>query len=813
MKVNIQKERTFYKKEREKVKNKKELNSQNKSLKREETSSRLTSLNSDIEKLYKKYAEIKKKRLLKEKSQQILVNRLKYLRNEVKRSVSKNEKDRPDKKFGDGNDEKNKKIFVKVNSKYKNNFNEKKGKESDKQSGKDIFNDNDSLSKISFNGNESEIIGSSYKSFNSKKLSNNTNKKSSSNLNSEKENNQNENNNSELNKNQKEIKNIEDLLKKYKYNIGNKNSNNNIYIIINNPSNNYCNEKSINNNLENDNKYDYDNCSPKENKNIKNENIFGKNNYKYKNENIIDLRDEGDNIILMNANGRKLQDIINSINNINYKINNDSNRKNESQKINKNNETKNTNNKINETDTDKEVKSNTIDNIKEEKELSIKKEYKEKNNIKKDENLIDEKIQRDEKNDGFIRPSFLNLYKNEDNSEMKQKIDINSYRDTNRFDNIFLQTSENILKNKKESNDNNEKRKLFAENETQKENDKNEKNTKTKDENYQHNTINSDNYLMNMESNVKEKTFLNKLNHLHLNQKKAEDTNNHSNSTDNIEYYKQYNSVNNTNNKNKINCVTSEQKYQDKENINQNNGMESKKNETINNKENKYCLINKKNKNNYLPIKFSKIDNRQINYSFSHKNFNNNKLHNLNSNKYNNYNTRWNINLEKIRKNNFRNDSYCTSIERKRKALGLEFKPNFGRELSIQTEKNTEKKKKILGRIKNHGIKNKNNFYKTNLFEDKLIKVRKKEEYKKLEKRFKFLKKSIENENDIHRMVKNKTSSNFNYNKTFLNNDNKSELRNIKINNEDLNFINSNDSISNKTSESIICSLVNKGIN
>ena len=118
-----------------------------------------------------------------------------------------------------------------------------------------------------------------------------------------------------------------------------------------------------------------------------------------------------------------------------------------------------------------------------------------------------------------------------------------------------------------------------------------------------------------------------------------------------------------------------------------------------------------------------------------------------------------------------------------------------------------------MGRIKNHGIKNNNNFYKTNLFEDKLIKVRKKEEYKKLEKRFKFLKKSIENENDIHRMVKNKTSSNFNNNKTFLNYDNKSELRNIKINNEDLNFINSNDSISNKTSESIICSLVNKGIN
>ena len=97
MKVNIQKERSFYKKERDKLKRRKELHSQNKSMKREETSSRLTSLNSDIEKLYKKYAEIKKERLLKEKSQQILVNRLKYLRNEAKRSISK--KDKQEKKI------------------------------------------------------------------------------------------------------------------------------------------------------------------------------------------------------------------------------------------------------------------------------------------------------------------------------------------------------------------------------------------------------------------------------------------------------------------------------------------------------------------------------------------------------------------------------------------------------------------------------------------------------------------------------------------------------------------------------------------
>ena len=92
MKVNIQKERNFFKKFTDKNKKAKEVKSLSKSVKREEAKSRLTSLNSDIEKLYKKYTEIKKERLLKEKSQQILVNRLKYLRNEAKRSLSKKER-------------------------------------------------------------------------------------------------------------------------------------------------------------------------------------------------------------------------------------------------------------------------------------------------------------------------------------------------------------------------------------------------------------------------------------------------------------------------------------------------------------------------------------------------------------------------------------------------------------------------------------------------------------------------------------------------------------------------------------------------
>ena len=68
-----------------------------------------------------------------------------------------------------------------------------------------------------------------------------------------------------------------------------------------------------------------------------------------------------------------------------------------------------------------------------------------------------------------------------------------------------------------------------------------------------------------------------------------------------------------------------------------------------------------------------------------------------NNNLNTNYNcdTKLNINKEnKLKKNNFRKDSYCTSIEKKRRALGLEFRPSFQRELSIQTEKIVDKKKK-----------------------------------------------------------------------------------------------------------------------
>ena len=87
----------------------------------ENSNIQLATVNSDIEKLYKKYSKIKKKRLSEEKTQQILVNRIKYLKNEFKRSISKN-----DKKMK--NNPKNIKIEVKVEESYMKNKKEKKYK-------------------------------------------------------------------------------------------------------------------------------------------------------------------------------------------------------------------------------------------------------------------------------------------------------------------------------------------------------------------------------------------------------------------------------------------------------------------------------------------------------------------------------------------------------------------------------------------------------------------------------------------------------------------------------------------------------------
>ena len=112
MKSNFQRELSYCQLERKKRRDfsksskRKESNSENKSL------DKLSEINLDIEKLYKKYAEVKKERLMKEKSQQILVNRQKVLRSQQNSSKNK-ENLRKAENF--------KKIHVRINSKYKYN--------------------------------------------------------------------------------------------------------------------------------------------------------------------------------------------------------------------------------------------------------------------------------------------------------------------------------------------------------------------------------------------------------------------------------------------------------------------------------------------------------------------------------------------------------------------------------------------------------------------------------------------------------------------------------------------------------------------
>ena len=216
-----------------------------------------------------------------------------------------------------------------------------------------------------------------------------------------------------------------------------------------------------------------------------------------------------------------------------------------------------------------------------------------------------------------------------------------------------------------------------------------------------------------------------------------------------------------------------------------------------------------------------KIGNSCINYSLSYKNLNN-SYRNKDITEIRINNTKLNIDSEKIKKNYIGKDSYYTSIEKKRKALGLEFKSN--REFSIQTEKVI--KKKVLGKRKNNNILINDNCVKSmNIYEnlinkekkEKLIKVRKRDGN---EDRFNFENKNMDNESYHHKMKKNKTTTRFNYTKSSINSQNNKKeglneniLRNKKIKKKNNNiFFLDNNSI-NKTSDSCFYSLVNKIIN
>ena len=842
MKDNFKRERSYFQLKRYKLKeypksvNRNESNSQSKSIEK------LSELNLDIEKLYKKYAEIKKERLMKEKSQQILVNRLKVLHSQQNSSKNKNLR----------NSEKYKKIHVKINSKYKNN-------------------NNIVLRKYRFPGknkNKDIEIRNNYRTINDNE-SRKEKIKSSINTNSNNSGSENRINGSFIENTN--INNIDDFLKKFKYNIGNKNSNNNIYIIINNP-NNFPDTKTLdNNNYQNDNKYNDDN-TPKDKTNNNN----GEKNIKSDMNVEFDGKDK--KIILMNTEGRKIEDIIKSINNINntnenikekeelkdnntngkeelintkniaYSISNDEqyNKKDLLNKDLSNNKLdKKENNKINEYNEEKELE--TYNKINEEKKIEKKENEDLENKRNKDEKLIEEnknnqsinnnishkknndnfvdcgkknekeveeikskdlnskneekykKIEiinnNEEKNDNsnkdFIRPNFLDLYKNEDSGISKQKIDIN-IKDISPINcNIYNK----IINNEKlEDNNKNYNIKSITPNE------KNESLNPEKNNKFGHDSLaNNKNHSdlnkikfwkrISISSNINSivNNSSGKNDNINLSKKKPEDI------CDNYPDKSIKNNIilesNNENNKNKM-IYTDDRKKNKKlisENLYTPKKLEPQNKVRVNKKIDK-SLTNQRAKNYKILRKNNNIkfqNNNYMNYSLSFTNLNSNKSSISSSH---NYNTKRNLNLEKYKNGNYRKDNYCTSIERKRKALGLQFKPNIEKELSIQNDKN---KRKINVKFSDYKIIKKN-IRDNSLNKNKVIKVNKRGQINLLNinmkginatpQRLRIFKKNMETKNSFN-FVKNKTITNFNYVQRSINFYIKNNLNDLKNSN------------------------------
>ena len=852
MKPNFQRERSYFKMERDKsndtLAQRKLSNSQNKSIEK------LSALNLDIEKLYKKYAEIKKERLLKEKSQRILVNRIKVLRSQQNSSKNK-EKVGNLKRF-----ENYQKIQVKVNSKYNNKRNILKRYK--KHKGNKIDSDARSGKYKTINNNnikESRI--------NTVTMNTNSNNKSDHKLDSETYN----------------INSIDDFLKKYKYNIGNKNSNNNIYIIINNPNNNFPEKKNSDSNSEKH--YNHRTAIyKKENKNKIND--FGKEDMEKKHFNSdlnLDFDSNGEKIILMNTDGRKIEDIINSINNIkiektdnniiitNNNENNDNQTKNLEKKNNKQNESiikdyNSSNKKNNDLKDNKDNNENKDDYIKiddnigsrnndkdKDNKNNLNKSQKIKENIynkfntmlmnessgkKKDEDINNEFFEKKDENNSaknlknnndmiitgnktteqFTRPNFLDLYKNEEKADTnKEDIKEEEKNDINSLKNNENKNSHKPPK--KDNNSNNEGNEhehisldLPSINDSSISNKKLIR-KKVIIQNNKNSTINNPKKISSNDDNNSD---------IYSNQKKMEEMFNRTNNNN----FNKFN-INNTNNTIPIN---SSENNKDNKIVNTNDRINKKTiidniiyspkiiekgNTTQINKKTGKALTNNQRTKNYPTLK--RINNMQaknhsnsnynnlINYSLSFTNLsckNNKKT----STSKNNYNTRRNINYEKLKKNNVRKDSYCSTIEKKRKALGLQFKPNFEKELSIQYDTVTHTNN-VFGKYKNFDVFKK--AYDNS--KNKVIKVNKRdegsinnEEMNITPQRFRIFKKSGDIKNQ-HVFVKNKTSSNFNYIKKRMNgdtiNNNKSG---IKINNNmKKNNMNSNYSLS-EMSDSLV---------
>ena len=199
-------------------------------------------------------------------------------------------------------------------------------------------------------------------------------------------------------------------------------------------------------------------------------------------------------------------------------------------------------------------------------------------------------------------------------------------------------------------------------------------------------------------------------------------------------------------------------------------------------------LTNQRAKNIFIKYNnFTTKNNNLINYSLSSTYINNRDS--ISSNYNNNYNTKRNIILEKFKTTNFKKDNYCTSIERKRKALGIQFKPDLEKELNIQSD--NIKDKILYNKFNNYNL-NKRNIFNNIISQNKLIKVNKKDEsslnidgINATPQRYRIFKKNLENKNR-RIFIKNKTTTNFNYKKDSINSEIKKNLNDLKAKNKNI---------------------------
>ena len=853
---------------------------------------KLKELNDDIEKLYKKYSQVKKERLMKEKSQQILVNRIKVLKHQESSSRNKESMQNTFRLSENEN-----KIHVTINSRYKNNNNLLK---KFKNYGKKHNFSNDSGIKDS-----NDRTANNYNVINSISNFNNTFDRSNHSIGIG--NTTNSIDNSALNLMNNEninLNNINELLKRY--NIGNKNSNNNIYIIINNPNNNFSDNKIIKNSSDDKNKNNiFDNDKPQDQSN----NIDNTKENINKDFNLGNDK-KGENIILMNTDGKKIEDIINSISNINNsninnnniininesnmnniandnKINlnsdvnkenntnlkelnkedknNDNNKNdiidehnnnievssiknensnlennlnkdnNENKENNRNQNIENTNlsnnrdinNNLNEENINivqhekSDNKDNSFNNLKI-KEKEKEDDDKEKNNLIKnnvdDDNNINNNCKKEDKQS---RPNFLDLYNNDiTNTIAKQKIDIKSFHNSNITENSENKTEKYLNESNNEQNNvdknNNYNANKDENNENEKENKSNNYSVKKiiyhkynnstriqPKKDYSslvvHSTPNENKIRKKVivSNNNINKIGQNESNFVYLKKRKLEDMYNFSTKSElripetRTKNNKLFNIINKTikveGNKTQKKLESLNTNLYTPTKLQNNNLLKVNKRpdrtftniqRTKNNK--KYKNINLRGRKN----------NDLMNYSLSYKSFNNNSNYLSNSHSSINYNTQRNSNFEKIRKNNFKKDAYCTSIEKKRKALGLQCKLNLDKELCIENEKNNYNKK-MFDKIKNYKINKKGIDYKNIGDINKLIIVNKRDDGNDINdnmnnnmnleginatsKRFRIIKKNYVK--DKHIFSKNKTTTNFNYVHSDINNN----LRNKKL--------------------------------